>query len=125
MKPKKTFALLGVDLSEKEEVNDSAYYAASDRLKLRYLQELLEKSSLNFYEGIISKYSSAGLTVDIAELGLSGFVRIDDLPGVFYKTDHGLRNERGRQTFKIGDYIPLRLYEVDFIRGTAYFKLSN
>ena len=125
LKPKDSFAKLGLDLSEKEEKNDNAYFAASDRLKLRYLQELLEKSSLNFYEGIISKVSTAGLTVDISTLGLSGFVRIEDLPGNFYKTEQGLRSERGNRRFKIGDYIPLRLYEVDFIRGTAYFKLSN
>ena len=61
LKPKDTFAKLGLDLSEKEENNDNAYYAASDRLKLRYLQELLEKSALNFYEGIISKISSAAV----------------------------------------------------------------
>ncbi|MBR2510213.1 MAG: RNB domain-containing ribonuclease [Lentisphaeria bacterium] len=125
LKPKDSFAKLGLDLSEKEENNDNAYYAASDRLKLRYLQELLEKGSLNFYEGIISKITAVGLTVDIAELGFSGFVRIDDLPGVFYKTTEGLRSERGNKRFKIGDYIPLRLYEVDFARGAAYFKLSN
>lgn len=125
LKPKETFEKLGLELSEKEENNDNAYYAASDRLKLRYLQELLEKNALNFYEGIVSRINTSGLTVDIAELGLSGFVRIDDLPGIFYKTETCLRSERGNRRFKIGDYIPLRLYEVDFIRGAAYFKLSN
>ncbi len=125
LKPKDTFAKLGLDLSAKEENNDNAYYAASDRLKLRYLQELLEKSSLNFYEGIISKITAVGLTVDIAELGFSGFVRIEDLPGDFYRTADGLRAERGSRKFKIGDYVPLRLYEVDFVRGAAYFKLSK
>lgn len=125
LKPKDSFAKLGLDLSEKEENSDNAYFAASDRLKLRYLQELLEKSSMNFYEGIVSKISSFGLTVDIAELGFTGFVRMDDLPGVFHKTDQGLRSERGNRRFKIGDYVPLRLYEVDFAHGAAYFKLTN
>ena len=125
LKPKETFAKLGLDLSAKEENNDNAYYAASDRLKLRYLQELLEKSSMNFYEGIVSKITSFGLTVDIAELGFSGYVRTDDLPGTFYRTADGLRSERGNRKFRIGDYIPLRLYEVDFARGAAYFKLTN
>ena len=63
--------------------------------------------------------------MDIAELGFSGFVRMEDLPGDFYRTAEGLRAERGSRRFKIGDYIPLRLYEVDFVRGAAYFKLSN
>ena len=80
---------------------------------------------MNFFEGIISKITSFGLSVDIAELGFNGFVRIDDLPGHFYRTYEGLRSERGSRRFKIGDYVPLRLYEVDFVRGAAYFKLTN
>ncbi len=125
LKPKETFAKLGADLSEKEENNDNAYYAASDRLKLRYLHELLEKNALNFYDGIISKITASGLAVDITELGFCGFVRTEDLPGDFYKTAIGMRSERGNTIYKIGDSIPLRLYEVDFVRGAAYFKIKK
>ncbi|MBQ8756440.1 MAG: VacB/RNase II family 3'-5' exoribonuclease [Lentisphaeria bacterium] len=106
--------------SELEENSDAAYFAASDRLKLRYLQELLEKGGENFYEGVIAKVTSAGLQVDIFDLGLYGFVP-RDLPGGVSRHGYGFRRNSQDAACKPGDFIFLRLHTIDFARGSAVF----
>jgi ribonuclease R len=115
-----TMAKVAERCSELEENNDAAYFAASDRLKLRYLQELLEKGGENFYEGIIAKVTSAGLQVDIFGLGLYGFVPRDYLGGVS-RRGYGFRRSSEDAGYKPGDFIYLRLNTIDFARGSAIF----
>lgn len=126
LKPKETFAKLAIDLSAKEENNDNAFYTASDRLKLRYLQEQLEERATNYYSGLVSKFNNNAITVEIGEIGLIGMIRMEDLPGYFYKLNNStLQSERNNKTIKIGDSLKLRLYEIDFNRGIAYFKIAG
>ena len=108
-------------LSEQEERGDNAYYAANDRLKLRYLEEQLDAGGVNCYEGVIVKVLNAGLQVDIGELGLYGFVPMEQLRGGAFR--HGRRAvaERGEGSYKPGDYIYLKLARIDFARGSAVF----
>ena len=108
-------------LSEQEERGDNAYYAANDRMKLRYLEEQLDSGAANMYEGVIVKVLNAGLQVDIGELGLYGFVPMEQLRGGAFR--HGRRAvaERGSGSYKPGDYIYLKLARIDFARGSAIF----
>lgn len=121
MRDKKTMDQWANYCSEAEEHNDNAYYAASDRLKLRYLEQLLDSGADNMYEGVISRVISSGLLVDIGSLGIYGFVPREQLYGNFRKTGSKLRQERGERAYKTGDYIYLRLARVDFARGNAIF----
>ena len=107
--------------SEQEETCDNAFYAANDRLKLRYLQEQLESGAPNMYEGVIVKVLSAGLQVDVSELGLYGFVPVEQLRGEWFRHRRGMLSERGDGGYKPGDYIYLRLARIDFARGSAIF----
>lgn len=116
-----TLARVAEECSEKEENNDAAYFAANDRLKLRYLQELLEKGGENMYEGVVAKVTSAGLQVDVYELGLYGFVPREQLRGDFRRSSRSLKLRRGEQGYKTGDFIYLRLAQIDFARGNAVF----
>ena len=118
---KKTLEQWAIYCSEVEEHNDNAYYAASDRLKLRYLEQLLDAGAENMYEGVIAKVITSGLLVDIGELGLYGFVPKELLYGDFRLRNHSLRQERGKNSYKTGDFIYLRLARVDFARGSAVF----
>ena len=108
-------------LSEQEERGDNAYYAANDRMKLRYLEQQLDSGAANMYEGVIVKVLNAGLQVDIGELGLYGFVPMEQLRGGAFR--HGRRAvaERGTGSYKPGDYIYLKLARIDFARGSAVF----
>jgi len=116
-----TMARVAADCTAKEENNDNAYFAANDRLKLRYLEERLDAGEENFYEGVIVKVVANGLQVDIRALGMYGFVERERLPGEFRRSEHGLRQERGKSGYKPGDFIYLRLDHIDFARGSALF----
>ncbi|MBR1951715.1 MAG: VacB/RNase II family 3'-5' exoribonuclease [Lentisphaeria bacterium] len=118
---KKTLELWAKYCSEQEEQNDNAYYAASDRLKLRYLEQLLDSGADTMFEGVIAKVVTNGLLVDIGELGLYGFVPRELLSGDFRKNGHVLTQRKGKGTCKTGDFIYVRLARVDFARGSAVF----
>ncbi len=126
LKPKSSFAKLATYLSAKEENNDNAYFTASDRLKLRYLEEQLQNRASNYYSGLVSKISNSAVTVEIGEVGIIGQIRFEDLPGYFEKIDNAtLQSARNGKTIKIGNTLKLRLYEIDFARGIAYFKIAG
>ena len=111
---KKTLEQWAVYCSETEEHNDNAYYTASDRLKLRYLEQLLDDGEDTMFEGVIAKVITAGLLVDIGDLGLYGFVPRELLYGEFNRN-------REKTSYKTGDFIYLRLARVDFARCSAVF----
>ena len=105
-----------------EEQIDNASFAASDRMKLRILEEELERGELKIYEAVIAKVITAGLQVAIEELGLYGFVPVDALPGNRRRGRFSLYGEKNSSSnFKLGDYIYLRLAGIDFARGSAVF----
>ena len=117
---KKTLELWAKYCSEAEEHNDNAFYAASDRLKLRYLNQLLDAGADNMYEGVVAKVTTSGLLVDIGELGLYGFVPQELLYGDFSKS-YKFSREQKKNSYKTGDFIYVRLARVDFARNSAVF----
>ena len=91
-------------------------------MKLRLLEDELERGELKIYEGVIAKVITAGLQVAIDELGLYGFVPTETLPGNRRRGKYSLYAERNSgSNFKLGDYIYLRLAGIDFARGSAVF----
>lgn len=125
LKSAKTMEKIAESCSNKETNIDDAYYTANDRLKLRYLEEQLQTGGENLHEGMISRIVTGGLLVDILDLGILGFVPIEHLPGKFRRTGEILKADRGHATYKCGDYIYLRLADIDFIRGSAIFRPVN
>lgn len=125
LKSVKTMQKIADDCSKKEINIDDAYHSANDRLKLRYLEEQLQTGGENLHEGMISRIVTGGLLVDILDLGIYGFVPIENLPGKFRRAGEILKAERGHATYKCGDYIYLKLAEIDFIRGSAIFRPVN
>jgi len=119
-----TMTKLAADLSEKEENCDSAYYSANDMLKLRYLQGLLDAGGDNFYEGVVVKINTAGLQVDIRELGLYGLVPRETLPGAFRVARHKMHQQNADREYKIGNIIYLTLKEIDWPRRVGIFKIK-
>jgi len=118
-------AKFAVSCSEKEMVIDQAYYAANDRLKLHYIKQKMFAGELSLLEGVIRKVSSAGLMVDIPEMGIPGFVEIESLPGDFRKRGEELVATHGHDHYKCGDFIFLQLERIDMIRGSAIFRTAG
>ncbi len=108
----KALASVAQDCAAKEENNDNAYFAASDRLKLRYLLEQLEVGRENRYVGYVVKISHSGILADIPELGLYGFVPKENL-----------WQRNSAPEFKCGDILYLKLSQIDPVRGQTEFSL--
>ncbi|MEA4862733.1 MAG: RNB domain-containing ribonuclease [Victivallaceae bacterium] len=123
-KDQATLAQLGETLSEQEENNDNAYFSANDRLKLRYLDELLGKNRAPSYTGLIKKVTSAGLVVDITELGIYGFVPQSNFSAPVRRRRKIKNITRARRaSFNPGDLVHVQLSQVDFTKGSALFNL--
>ena len=124
-KPKSVMASVAESCSELEMNNDSAYYAANDRLKLRYLDELLGKKRELNYTGIVRKTTAAGLLVDVAELGIYGFVPLAALGHGYRQRNDRLESRSSRQHYQAGDLIQLTLAHIDFAKQSAVFELNE
>ena len=109
-----TLEKLAAYCCEREEKADAAYFAATDRLKLRYLSEQLDSGAENFYEGVIVRTTASGAQVELLGLGLYGFVPNEQL----YR---GLRRrDRERSgAYKVGDCLYVRLARIDWATGRA------
>lgn len=116
-----TLERVAVWCSEQEEHIDGACFAAGDRMKLRYLEEVLAKDASKIYEGVIIRVLSSGLQVDIGELGLYGFVRKERLRGSYRRSHYNMNDDRDSTIYRPGNYIYLRLDSIDFARGVANF----
>ena len=114
-------AKVALDCSTKEENNDNAYFAANDRLKLRFLQEKLEAGGDLTFDGVIAKVTPAGLQLDVSELGIYGFIPNEQLKGSSYKNEHARRREAESAEWKPGKTMRVRLASIDFVRGSAVF----
>ena len=110
------FEQLSVLCTEQEENCDAAFYAASDRMKLRYLEMLLEAGDDTVYEAVISRVSSSGIQVDVGDIGVYGFVPAE----VIDRHPESARRSR-RGEYRVGDYIYLRLARIDFVRNSCVF----
>jgi ribonuclease R len=105
-----------------EKNNDEAYFAANDRLKLHYLQELLSKSEIEAYEAVISKVNAGGMLADIPAIGLTAYIPIENIKGTYNKRYGRLVSEKGGVEYKPGDFVYLQLEKIDFIKGSAIFR---
>jgi ribonuclease R len=124
LKSKKTMAKISAECTEKEQNNDEAWYAANDRMKLRYMEQQLEANPEEMHEGVVARITSAGMLADIPKMGVYGFIPLEQLNGRFKydKTNEMLYSVRGHQEYHPGDVIFLRLAGIDFIKGSAIFQ---
>ncbi len=105
-KPASSLAVVAAECSQKEENNDNAYYAANERLKLRYLAEQLEAGKAGHYRAVIAKHTANGFMADIPELGMYGFIPFDNTGGA---------------RLHCGQEVLLRLSQLDLEHASAEF----
>ncbi len=114
-------ARVALDCTEKEKNTDEAYFAANDRLKLHYLQKLMNDKELETYEGVIRYIGSVYIFADIPSIGISACVPEKYMQGVYKKSKSKLSATKGSASYKPGDFIFLQLEKIDFIKGDAIF----
>ncbi|MBE6381248.1 MAG: RNB domain-containing ribonuclease [Lentisphaerae bacterium] len=103
-------------LSELENNNDEAYFAASNRMKLRYLEECLLSGKENVHSALIVKVTSSGAVIELPEMGMQGFVAACDLPGGYRNEEKALRD------CHVGQALFVALDEIDFVHASAAFR---
>ena len=119
LKSNKTMQSWGETLSELENNNDEAYYAASSRMKIRYLEEMLLAGRENVFNAMITKVTNSGAVIELPELGLQGFINACDLPG-------GYRSEeKALQECHVGKMLTVALDDIDFVKASATFRAVN
>ncbi len=121
LKSGKDMAHIAERCTEQEFNNDEAYYAASDRMKLRYLEEQLMSNQETLYNGVVARIVSAGMMVDVQDLGIYGFIPLENLRGNFKRYGNILKSYNGKKIFRPGDFIQVQLSAIDFARGSALF----
>ena len=73
-------------------------------------------------EGDIQKITPAGMVINIAKLGIIGFVPLELLSEEFRKRGAELVAERSNKSYKCGEFIYVQLVKIDMVRGSALFK---
>jgi len=106
--------------TEQEARVDEAGYAALDRLKLRYVRDLVERGETPVYEATVVKIGRAELTLFLPELGMFGVLSRRSLPRDRYVAAHDGLLLRGLRTgFRahVGASLFVEPQRVDLARG--------
>ncbi len=120
-----TIAKFAEDITKKEMNNDSAYFAANDRMKLHYLQKQLLEHELDEIDSIITKISNKGITIELPEIGLYGFILNESFRDNFQNISGKLISKKHHKEYLCGDVIKVQLERIDFIKGSAIFVPIN
>jgi len=105
---------------------DQACFAASDRLKLRYLDDRRQEQPTELHEALIVHAMPSGLTVYLPEYGLMGSidrVTFGDGHWRYDPRNYALVNQRGGgQRYRCGDTLYVRVRSIDSVRGELELK---
>lgn len=80
------------------------------------------------FQGVISSVTPFGLFVQLADIFVEGLVHITTMADDYYMfrdTDHALRGERTKRTFKLGDRVEVQLIKVDMDRRQVNLALTD
>lgn len=108
-----------------EQNNDEAYFAALDRLKLRYICQLRNSGETSTYEGVVARLMPEGLLVNLTELGLYGLVPREMLGAERFhlsKKTHQFRGRTSGRTFRCGHSMHVAVEKVDIVKGLLILK---
>ncbi|MBQ6471183.1 MAG: VacB/RNase II family 3'-5' exoribonuclease [Victivallales bacterium] len=106
---------------------DQACFAASDRLKLRLMQERRKDKALEPLDAWVCRVQSAQVTIYIPEYGLMSSVEPEGLPsGKWLSMEGGsvLKNCRTGQKLRFGTPLKVLPRSIDLVRGVASFAVA-
>lgn len=105
---------------------DQACFAASDRLKLHYLDERRGENPAELYEALVVQAKPSGLGVYLPDYGLMGFIDRAVFRDGHWRYDSknfALVNQRaGGQRYRCGDTLYVRVRSIDSVRGELELK---
>ncbi len=80
------------------------------------------------FQGVISSVTPFGLFVQLADIFVEGLVHVTTMADDYYMfrdTDHALRGERTKRTYKLGDRVEVQLIKVDMDRRQINLGLTD
>ncbi|MBP5673571.1 MAG: VacB/RNase II family 3'-5' exoribonuclease [Victivallales bacterium] len=105
---------------------DQACFAASDRLKLHYLDSRRDENPSELHEALVMQATPSGLVVYLPQYGLKGFIDrqfFRDGQWRFDPKSFALVNRRGGgQRYRCGDTLYVRIRSIDSVRGELELK---
>ena len=122
LRDKKEVSNIAIHSSEKELLNDEAFWAANDLLKLHYLKNLIEKNKNQFFEGIISKITKNSILIQIPSFGIRGEIHFTYLNIPKQKHSGFPTLISGKNHYKPGNFIAVTPVSIDLIKRQALFR---
>lgn len=111
------------------ERNSSDAEQDSKRIKLlTFLDRQLRSGKPEVYSGAVTEIRNFGFFVEVEELGISGLVRLSYLEDDFYVFDRKnglLRGQRRKRVIRLGEKVPVTVYEVDPVKKQVNFTLAK
>lgn len=108
--------------SDQERVSAKAEGAVVLLKKLRLLDRMNKEDPHREYSAIITKVKNFGITFEVVDLMLEGFIHISEVGDDYYIFEEKNMRLRGRnkgETFAAGDKLSVMLQSVDFISQEA------
>ena len=112
-------------VSELEMNNDYAYFTASDRLKLHYIEQLMLENPGRVLNGVFSRRTDNGTLVYLPEFGNQGLLTQNRAEERFRGSrSHSFKKvaDSSGKSGKIGDFIGVRPRRIDCVRGVLELK---
>ncbi len=113
----KKLDLLTKQCSDQERISAKAENSVSLLKKLRFLDKIQQETPYKQYEAVVTRIKAFGLSFEILELLLEGFLHVSELEQDYFVFDNKRMQLCGRHTQKVyasGDRITLTLKEVNF-----------
>lgn len=113
----KKLDLLTKQCSDQERVSAKAENSVSLLKKLRLLDKIQQETPYRQYEAVVTRIKSFGLSFEILEFLLEGFLHVSELDQDYFIFDHKRIQLIGRHTQKVyasGDRITVMIKDVNF-----------
>lgn len=113
------------ELTAIETMNDEAYFAALDRVKIRYLNQRRGAGEKVVFQAVTARATPDGLAVFIPEFGLMGFVPKDLLGEddfIYSAKTCSLKARHADRHYYCGDIITVRPHKADVARGQLVLR---
>lgn len=104
--------------SERERISAKAENSVLTLKKYRLLEKYYQENNDRQYAAIITRVKPFGLTFEVLELMLEGFIHISEIGNDYYEFDEGmsrLRGTRRGELYSSGDKITVGLKELDLL----------
>jgi ribonuclease R len=122
---KETLQRVALHCSQTEQISEEAERSLLEIKKYRYLAEQSEKQPPETYDAVVVNVMNFGLFVELIELQIQGLVHVSSLSDQFvrFNKERG-RLEAGKNTFKLGDRLQVRVAKVDFDKRRVDFLIA-